>query len=89
MQPKIKIGYPVVIHDKDSSKTGIVCDATDYATQGLLDVVYVDPSFKARRTRVVWRSTRFEWLTPAAQGVVVEGVPELESFVITVKNGRY
>ena len=89
MRPKIKTGYPVVIHGKDSSKTGIVCNADNYEYAGQLDVVYVDPSFKARRTTVVWRATRFEWLDPAAPGINVESDPAMERFVTTVKNGRY
>ena len=89
MRPKIKIGYPVVIHGKDLTKTGIACDAAAYETSGRLDVVYVDASFKARKTTVLWRGTRFEWLDPDALGVNVEDDPTMEAFVTTVKNGRY
>lgn len=89
MHPKIKAGYPVVINGEDFSKTGIVCNADNYENTGQLDVVYVDPSFKARRTTVVWRDARFEWLDPTSPGVNVEADPAMEAFVTTVKNGRY
>ena len=49
----------------------------------------VDPAFKARRTTVVWRDGRFEWADPSTPGIDAENDPALETYVTTVKNGRY
>ncbi len=89
MRPTIRPGYPVTIHGKEFTKVGIVCDASAYDLDGTLQVVYVDPAFKARRTTVVWRETRFEWNDPASPGVNAENDPALEAYVTTIKNGRY
>lgn len=89
MLPKIRVGYPVTIHGHLFTKVGIVCDTSTYAQTGILDVVYVDAAFKAWRSNVVWRETRFEWTDPSSPGLDAENDPQLESFVTTVKNGRY
>jgi hypothetical protein len=89
MPPKIKTGYPVTIHGHAFTKVGVVCDASDYTTQGILQVIYVDAAFKARKAAVVWHKTRFEWVDPSSPGTNAENDPALEPFVTTVKNGRY
>lgn len=88
-RPRIKAGYPVTIHGQTFTRVGIVCGLSTYDEQGLLDVVYVDASFRARRTSVIWQGTRFEWVDPANPGVLAEDDPVLKPFVVTVKNGRY
>jgi hypothetical protein len=89
MRPTIRPGYPVTIHGKTFTKVGIVCDVSAYDADGILQVVYVDPAFKARRTTVVWRASRFEWADPSSPGADAENDPSLETYVTTVKNGRY
>lgn len=89
MRPKLRTGYPVTIHGQAFTKVGIVCDVSAYDVDGTLQVVYVDPTFKARRTTVVWRDGRFEWADPSTPGVNAEDDPALETYVTTVKNGRY
>jgi len=89
MRPKIRPGYPVTIHGQAFTKVGVVCDASAYDTDDTLQVVYVDPSFKARKTTVVWRGSRFEWADPSSPGTNAEKDPSLETYVTTVKNGRY
>ena len=89
MRPKLRKGYPVTIHGHDFTKVGIVCEVSAYDVDGTLQVVYVDPAFKARRTSVVWRDGRFEWADPSTPGVNAEDDPALETYVTTVKNGRY
>lgn len=89
MRPKLRTGYPVTIHGQAFTKVGIVCDVSAYDAAGTLQVVYVDPAFKARRTTVVWRDGRFEWADPSTRGIDAENDPTLETYVITVKNGRY
>ena len=89
MRPKLRKGYPVTIHGQAFTKVGIVCDVSTYDVDGTLQVVYVDPAFKARRTTVVWRDGRFEWADPSTPGVNAEDDPALETYVTTVKNGRY
>ncbi|NLW82743.1 MAG: hypothetical protein GXY42_13895 [Desulfovibrionales bacterium] len=89
MRPRIKPGYPVTIHGHAFTKVGIVCDDSGYDASGKVDVVYVDAAFKAWRTTVVWRESRFEWCEPNQPGVSAENDPQLELFVVTVKNGRY
>lgn len=89
MRPSIRPGYPVTIHGHTFTKVGIVCDTSAYDTDGILQVVYVDPAFKARRTAIVWRESRFEWADPSSPGTDAEKDPSLETYVTTVKNGRY
>ena len=89
MQPKIKSGYPVTIHGHAFTKVGIVCDTSAYDTSGILGVVYVDESFKARQTQIIWNNSRFEWLPTLLPGQCAENDPQLHHFVTTVKNGRY
>lgn len=88
-RPKIKTGYPVTIHGQTFTRVGIVCALPDYHDHGLLDVIYVDATFRARRTSVVWRKNRFEWADPGNPGILAEDDPALKPFVVTVKNGRY
>jgi hypothetical protein len=89
MRPKIRTGYPVTIHGHAFTKVGIVCDASAYDMRDILEVIYVDATFKARRTIVVWRGDHFEWSEPSSPGVNVESDPDYEIYVATVKNGRY
>lgn len=93
MRPKIKIGYPVTVHDpktadRHTTKVGIVCQTQDYETTNRLDVVYVDAAFKAWRGTATWTGEHFEWI-PDQPSISAEDDPTLEAFVITVKNGRY
>ena len=89
MRPKIRTGYPVTIHGHAFTKVGIVCDASAYESDDILQVVYLDPTFKARLTTVVWKGERFEWADPSTPGTDAETDPALETYVTTVKNGRY
>ena len=89
MLPKIKAGYPVTIHSNTGNKIGIACDISSYASKGILDVVYVDETFRARKTRVVWHQSHFTWLPESFPGQCAENDPNLQNFVTTVKNGRY
>jgi len=89
MLPKIRQGYPVRIHGQTFTRVGIVCDVSTYASDGTLQVVYMDQAFTARRTTVVWRETRFEWADPASPGESVENDPTLAPYATTLRNGRY
>lgn len=89
MRPKLRKGYPVTIHGQAFTKVGIACDVSAYDVEGTLQVVYVDQAFRARRTTVFWRGDRFEWADPSTPGIDAENDPALETYVITVKNGRY
>lgn len=89
MLPKIKAGYPVTIHSLAGTKVGIVCDISAYETKGILGIVYVDETFTARTTQVIWRDPHFAWLPEHLPGQCAEHDPDLLNFVTTVKNGRY
>lgn len=89
MLPKIKAGYPVTIRGNIGKKVAIACDISAYNSKGILDVIYVDEAFRARKAQVIWSNSYFTWLPESFPGQCAESDPQLQSFVITVKNGRY
>lgn len=88
MPPKIRPGYPVPFFSHHGRKVGIAVDA-HMAEAGRVQVVYLDTAFKARLAWLRWQETQWCWDELGPDGPCAEDNPDLEPYVITVKNGRY
>ncbi|HCF05975.1 MAG: hypothetical protein JG774_162 [Desulfomicrobiaceae bacterium] len=88
MPPKIRPGYPMPFSSHHGRKVGIAVD-THMAEEGRVQVVYLDAAFKARLGWLRWQDAGWSWDEADLDGPSAEDRPELESYVFTVKNGRY